>query len=416
MNLNLKKLLLLIILFLIIFLIVKLNKKQIKKISKLNSNSINNSQKKIVNNKNIVHKKIINNKIIKNKFIEQKTKMNNIPKDNIVQIESTLTNDSGVNSLVNYEINNPELKLNKNKFINFDKYKQFDNNEDLININLENKNSKCQILDITQNKNFNFQMNDNLLLPTEDNILHTYLYRVTKYFTKGNEKINEKICFKKKATHGYYIYNWLNKSIKKFNIDLIKYISYNVARFTGNFSNLMRINNIPRGNLINFYKSNMKFKSIFISKNRDSINLNKLNINTNGLDMIEIKSINIDSSNDKDYFYNHIIFKNTPILFISNTKLNNVYDILEGNENTIIYLYNGNEIINTDNRKFNVYNVPFDCSINLDDRYNLYSDNNNKKSIIYNLGQMELYLNSKLRVINKKNFVGMNCNIDDIPY
>ena len=205
----------------------------------------------------------------------------------------------------------------------------------------------------------------------------------------------------KKSTHGYYLYNWLNNNIKLFNIDLEKYMSFNVARFIGNFSNLMRINNIPKGNLINFYKSNIKFKSIFVSDNRNSINLNKLNINTNGLDMIEIKSINLDS-NDKDYFYNHIIFKNTPILFIANTKLKNVYDILEGNENTVINLYNGTEIINIDNRKFNVYNVPFDCSINLDERYNLYSDNDNKKSIIYNLGKMELYLNSKLRVINKK--------------
>ena len=326
-----------------------------------------------------------------------------------------MSNDSGENCLVNYKIKNKELKLNNNKYINYNKYKPFENIKKL-KLNIKNKDSVCQNLDITQNKNFHFQMNDSLLLPSENNILNTYLYRVTKYYSKNNDdETNEKICFKKKSTHGYYLYNWLNNNIKLFNIDLEKYMSFNVARFIGNFSNLMRINNIPKGNLINFYKSNIKFKSIFVSDNRNSINLNKLNINTNGLDMIEIKSINLDS-NDKDYFYNHIIFKNTPILFIANTKLKNVYDILEGNENTVINLYNGTEIINIDNRKFNVYNVPFDCSINLDERYNLYSDNDNKKSIIYNLGKMELYLNSKLRVINKKNFVGMNCNLDDIPY
>ena len=108
-----------------------------------------------------------------------------------------MSNDSGENCLVNYKIKNKELKLNNNKYINYNKYKPFENIKKL-KLNIKNKDSVCQNLDITQNKNFHFQMNDSLLLPSENNILNTYLYRVTKYYSKNNDdETNEKICFKK---------------------------------------------------------------------------------------------------------------------------------------------------------------------------------------------------------------------------
>lgn len=285
-------------------------------------------------------------------------------KDNVNQINKDkfeyLNYESNFekNRIINNNNNNIYLSNNKKSISNKGFYFNYKNDESFNRLN--EKNIKAYPLDIKFNSLYKKEATD-----FNDNFNYRnnfYLNELNK--KEKNKEINEDIFNYKENTK-----ELVNKnSFKSLNINYITNSKDDFSEYNTKDFNNININN------------NLRFKSMSVNKNINTINPKKLNLDYNE-DNIDIKPNKINNINNlnkinitNDTFYNTEKMHNIKSYFQLNQKETKFNDISLNNTEKIDYQDNNDNISNLKSlRKYNSFSVPKNLYINhkKEENYNI---------------------------------------------